>query len=34
VTTKTRRAPSLRNSKPADPIRSRPAITRVLDAYW
>jgi hypothetical protein len=34
VTTKTRRAPSFLNSKPVDSSRSRPAITRVGEAYW
>ena len=34
VTTNTRCAPSFWNSKPAEPSRSRPAITRVLDTYW
>ncbi len=34
VTTNTRRAPSLRNSKPVESSRSRPAITRVVATYW
>ncbi len=34
VTTKTRWAPSFWNSKPVDPIRSRPEITRVGSVCW
>ena len=34
VTTKMRRAPSFWNSNPVDSSRSRPAITRVVSAYW
>ena len=34
VTMKTRRAPSFWNSKPADSSRSRPAMIRVVEAYW
>ena len=34
VTTRTRVAPSFLNSKPVDSRRSRPAITRVVEAYW
>ena len=34
VTTNTRCAPSFRNSKPTEPSRSRPEITRVVERYW
>src|SRR5215211_3408660 len=34
VTRKTRCAPSFWNSKPVEPSRSRPAIIRVVPAYW
>jgi hypothetical protein len=34
VTRKTRRAPSFWNSKPVDSSRPRPAMIRVVDAYW
>ena len=34
VTTKTRRAPSFWNSNPVESSRSRPAMTRVVAAYW
>ena len=34
VTTNTRRAPSFWNSNPVELRRSRPAITRVVEAYW
>ena len=34
VTTNTRAAPSFWNSNPAEPIRSRPEITRVVERYW